>query len=142
MTQKNPQFSPNIITPGSRNDSMTANENNWQITQRKKHNWRPPTDVYETDTDFIIKVEIAGMNENDFNLVLDKNTLLIQGSRIDKKKDEKRAFHQVEIGFGEFSTQIKINSPIDQENTRANYTNGFLTISLPKSTPKQIKIKR
>ncbi len=110
--------------------------------QNIKYNWNPPTDVYETAAEIIIKVEIAGMDENDFEITLEKNLLQIRGTRIDQQDQSKKAYHKMEIGFGEFSTKIEINTPIDQNHTFAQYDNGFLTVTLPKSTPKQIKIQK
>ena len=37
----------------------------WQV---RSSVWHPPTDVYETEDDFIVKVEIAGMRDEDFTV--------------------------------------------------------------------------
>lgn len=103
-------------------------------------NWRPPTDVYESDDCIIVKVEIAGMDQEKFNITYFKNTLNISGCRTDENSSIK-AFHQLEIGYGDFSTSIEINMPIQVDKSEAIYQNGFLIISLPKSHPKNILIK-
>ena len=53
---------------------------NWRISSNP-HTWRPPTDVYEREDSIIVRVEIAGMNEKDFAISLDQNTLVIRGVR-------------------------------------------------------------
>lgn len=121
-------------------DSGSSKQSNWQILNHS-NSWRPPTDVYETEQDIIIKVEIAGMNEEDFQIIFNKNTLIINGFR----KDDiltKKAFHQVEIGYGDFTSVIELSIPIRIEDTEASYNNGFLSIVLPKALPKKIKIKK
>jgi len=55
--------------------------------------------------------------------------------------DERRAFHQMEIPFGNFISQIELPSTIDIEKIDANYNNGFLRIDIPKEKPKRIEIK-
>jgi len=45
--------------------------------------WSPPTDIYETEKAYVIRLEIAGMREDDFEVVLENNTLLISGTRPD-----------------------------------------------------------
>jgi HSP20 family molecular chaperone IbpA len=55
--------------------------------------------------------------------------------------NERRAYHRMEINFGEFLSAIEIQTPIDPEHVRAEYQNGFLWIYLPKSQPKVIKVK-
>ncbi len=103
-------------------------------------NWRPPTDVYESEDCIIVKVEIAGMSQERFEITYYKNTLNISGCRSDEIST-KKAFHQLEIGYGEFSTSIEINIAIQVDKAEANYQNGFLIIHLPKSQPRNIQIK-
>lgn len=103
-------------------------------------NWRPPTDVYESDDCIIVKVEIAGMEQEKFEITYFKNTLNISGCRSDENSSIK-AFHQLEIGYGEFLTSIEMSKPIQVDKSEAIYQNGFLIITLPKSQPKNILIK-
>lgn len=110
---------------------------NWRLTARP-HAWSPPTDVYEHEDKLIVRVEIAGMKESDFSISLDQNILTIRGVRPDVT--ERRAYHQMEINFGEFVTAVEINIPIDMEKVAAQYQNGFLWVTLPKAQPKHIKI--
>lgn len=92
--------------------------------------WRPPTDVYETEDAVIVRVEIAGMHETDFSIVLDGRDLSIRGIRQDVP--ERRAYHQMEIRYGEFSVDVEMPAAVDVENVQAIYQNGFLKIMLPK----------
>jgi HSP20 family protein len=100
--------------------------------------WRPPTDVFETEDKIVVRVEIAGMHESDFSVNFDQGILQITGLR--PEAPEKRAFHQMEIHFGEFLTEVEILIPIDLEKIDAVYQDGFLRVGLPKALPKQIKI--
>jgi HSP20 family protein len=101
--------------------------------------WSPPTDVYETEEMYVVRVEIAGMNEDDFEVLLENNTLLISGTRPDLA--ERRAYQQMEIRFGKFSTAINLPGPMNIELARAEYKDGFLTIVLPKTTSNQSKVE-
>lgn len=111
---------------------------NWRISSHS-HTWRPPTDVYERDDSLVVRVEIAGMNEGDFSIHLDQKILVIRGVRPDL--NERRAYHQMEINFGEFQTVVELLIPIDSEHITAEYQNGFLWVYLPKAQPKIITIK-
>ena len=73
----------------------------WQV---RSNVWSPPTNVYETEEAYVVRVEIAGMREEDFEILLENNTLLISGSRPDLT--ERRAYQQMEIRFGKFSTAL------------------------------------
>jgi HSP20 family protein len=128
---------PNAI----RSYQLTGNPDytsvNWRVSARP-HIWRPPTDLFEIEDSFVVRVEIAGMNEDDFEIVLDQNILIIRGNRPDIS--ERRSFHQMEINYGEFISAVEIHSPIETSSVMAEYKNGFLWISLPKAQPKHITI--
>jgi HSP20 family protein len=109
----------------------------WRIISRP-HVWRPPTDVYETDEAIVVRVEIAGAREADFSISLQERVLSIKGARSDSP--EKRAYYQMEIPYGEFSTEVELPFPVVAEKIEANYRDGFLRILLPKARPRQIPI--
>ena len=92
--------------------------------------WRPPTDVYETDENVIVRMEIAGMRDEDLEVAVQDNLLLISGSRSDST--ERKAYHQMEIPFGKFSVNIDLPVRVNTEDAIAEYKDGFLTIQLPK----------
>lgn len=110
----------------------------WRLIVRTPA-WRPPTDVFETEEAFVVRVEVAGMNEEDFLIELDQNTLSIQGTRSDWP--ERRAYHQMEIHFGEFSLGIDLPGPVVANQVQAAYQDGFLRVTLPKARPHQVRIE-
>ena len=85
--------------------------------------WRPPTDLIELEDHFLVRVEIAGMSEKDFTLVLDQNIITIHGTRFDIP--DRRAYHQMEVNMGEFDAVIEIPGAIDAEKVTAEYESGF-----------------
>lgn len=101
--------------------------------------WTPPTDVYETDANLIVKVEVAGMREEDFEVAVEDYILSIRGNR--SGQNERRAYHQMEIRFGKFEIAIGLPSGIDLEQAFAEYKDGFLTIVFPKIQAKQIEVE-
>ena len=110
----------------------------WQV-QVRAGVWSPPTDVYETEDNYVIRVEIAGMREEGFEITVENKFLMISGSRPDVP--ERRAYQQMEIRFGKFETTIGLTGPIDLDSSRANCTEGFLTVTLKKAEPNQIKVE-
>jgi len=107
----------------------------WQV---RSSVWHPPTDVYETENDFIVKVEIAGMRDEDFIVTAENQQLRIEGVRPDAAG--RRAYHQMEILSGKFEVDVELIVPVNMELASAEYKDGFLTINLPKAQPlKHIK---
>jgi HSP20 family protein len=111
----------------------------WRLTVRRPHTFHPSTDLYETEDKYIVRIEIAGMNKEEFCVSLDNNILTVSGNRPDMNL--KRSFHQIEIPFGDFKTNIELPSVVDPDNVTAEYRDGFLNIHLPKVLPTIIQIK-
>lgn len=125
---------PNAVIMEARREILHAVS--WQV---RSNVWSPPTDEYETETAYVVRVEIAGMREEDFEVLLENDTLLISGSRSDVP--DRRAYQQMEIRFGKFATSVNIPGPVDVDQAHAEYKDGFLTVVLPKATPNQIKVE-
>ncbi len=102
----------------------------WQV-QVRTGLWSPPTDVYETESHYVVRVEIAGMREEDFEITVENQFLSITGSRSDLP--ERRAYHQMEIRFGKFESIVGLPGAVDLDASRAEYKDGFLTVILPKA---------
>jgi HSP20 family protein len=98
---------------------------------RVRSTWSPPTDVYETQQNCVIKLEIAGMRDEDFEVAFENNVLMISGNRPDFI--ERRAYHQMEIRFGKFEIAVEIPVKVNLDKATAEYQDGFLVIVLPKA---------
>ena len=108
----------------------------WQV---RSSVWTPPTDLYETEDGFVVKVEIAGMHEEDFEVAIENNVLMVSGNRSDL--NERRAYYQMEIRTGKFEIAIEMPAPINVEKAMAEYKDGFLMINLPRANAKQKEVE-
>lgn len=129
---------PNSSVPEGQGVLISRNINYRMSNYPNK--WCPPVDIYEIQTHIIVLIEIAGVSEEDISVTFDKNTLSISGVR-PFPVEERRAVHQIEIPFGEFSCEITLPSAIETDKIEATYRNGFLRIDLPKSKPQQIQVQ-
>jgi HSP20 family protein len=93
-------------------------------------NWSPPTDLFETDNGYVIRVEIGGMRDEDIEVAYNEGIIMITGVR--REKPERRAYHQMELRFGKFAVAVGLPGLVDVENSVAEYADGFLTVSMPK----------
>jgi HSP20 family protein len=103
----------------------------------------PPVDVYEDEHTLVLKLEVPGVNEEDFNVSLENNTLVIQGERKFEKEEKEENFHRIERRYGSFTRTFRLPNTVDTEKVEADYDKGILKISLAKraeAKPKQIKI--
>ncbi|HEU5343483.1 MAG TPA: Hsp20/alpha crystallin family protein [Ktedonobacterales bacterium] len=98
--------------------------------------WRPPMDVHETDDAIVVKLEVAGVQEDDIELSLYPNALVVHGiRRDDAEHSEVDCFHAAQVRYGLFHADVALPAPIQQEDVTATYRDGFLRIRLPKATP-------
>jgi HSP20 family molecular chaperone IbpA len=109
----------------------------WQLSMHPNL-WNPPTDVFETETKLVARVEIAGMNEEDFSVRIDQNHMVISGIRLETP--EQRAFHQMEIHYGEFCSEVDLPDLLDFNKVEAEYRDGFLVVTIQKALPTHVNI--
>ncbi len=105
--------------------------------RRPETGFSPPVDVYETETEVVVRMEIAGIDPTtiDIMIVRDKQLLVIRGRRTDPAAGEPRKYHNMEIECGRFSRQIRLPRAVTQDGTSAHYEDGFLVVTLPRSLP-------
>lgn len=92
----------------------------------------PNTDVYETDSGLVIKVELAGMKKEHLELYVEGNRVKICGHRPDGCRAPKCKFLVMEINYGEFESIIELPPGYDLSQAKAAYQNGFLRIDVPR----------
>jgi len=97
--------------------------------------WIPNTDVYVTEGNLVIKVELAGMRKEDLELIVEGNRLMISGQRPDGTRGAKCKFLVMEINYGSFECVIEIPAGYDASQAMAGYQNGFLQIDVPRAVP-------
>ena len=96
------------------------------------HTWRPPTDVYETGSAVVVRMEIGGVQCQDIEVAVgDDQVLSVRGIRRDPRARERRGYHQMEIHYGVFQRSVYIPKPVNTEGAEAHYDAGFLEIVLP-----------
>jgi HSP20 family protein len=90
-------------------------------------NW-PSLDVKESDHEVTVTAEVPGMNDKDVELLLDNGMLTIRG----EKKGEKDERGYSERWYGRFERQVPFPSSVDEDNAKAEFHDGLLTVTLRK----------
>ena len=111
-----------------------------QSPGRGETHWIPNTDVYVTDDNLVIKVELAGMRREDLELTIEGQRLMISGHRRDGCRAPKCKFLVMEINYGSFECVIEIPPGYDLSQARAVYQNGFLRVDVPQNVPSSKKV--
>lgn len=103
--------------------------------------WRPPMDIHETPDAFIVRMELAGMAEDEIDVTLYADAVVVSGIRLDEQDHaEGTSFHEAQIRYGPFEAAVRLPMPIDREGAAARYHNGFLRLRLPKHPPERPRV--
>ncbi len=104
----------------------------------------PAIDVEETENEYIVKAELPGLSKEDIKISLRENSVTISGERKKEKEEKGKTYHRVEMVYGKFARTIQLPDEIQPDKAKAEYKNGILTITLPKSEkskPREIEIE-
>lgn len=121
-------------------------------TQRRAHaeagsgddferaDWTPASDIYETESSYVIAMDLPGINRESLEIDIDDNRLVVKGTRAIEESRQ----HRSERPRGKFRRTFSVPVSVDQARIGAEYKEGVLQIRLPKRTeqkPKRIDIK-
>jgi len=93
----------------------------------------PGVDVYETDDEVVVVVEIAGISGEEVGVEVNGRTLLLWGERKPRGGRPRRLYSQMEICHGPFQREVLLPAEVSPEGVRATYDAGMLEIVLPKA---------
>lgn len=102
------------------------------IYMNSEGTWSPSVDIYETESEFIVNVEVPEVKENDVSIRLESNILTIEGERR-IKRDKIEDYYRIERPYGRFKRSFVLPDLIDSNSIRATLHNGVLNIVLPKN---------
>jgi HSP20 family protein len=108
--------------------------------QFERADWTPASDIYETDSGYLIAIDLPGIDRSALEINIDDNRLVVKGVR---EVAESRQ-HRSERPRGKFLRTYSVPGSVDQAKIAAEYKDGVLQVNLPKRTeqkPKKIDIK-
>jgi len=98
----------------------------------------PAADVFARDGDFVVKLELPGMEpERDVTVEVRDQTLVIKGERKQTEEVKERDYHRMEASYGAFERHIPIPVGIDEGAIKATYVDGVLEVVVPKGAAKE-----
>lgn len=97
----------------------------------------PRIDMVETEKEVVVKVELPGMTEKDFDISVHKDVLTISGEKKQEKEESEKGWYKMERQYGSFSRSIPLPYEIENDKAEAVYKSGILSIKLPKSAVQQ-----
>jgi HSP20 family protein len=106
--------------------------------------WNPAVDIAEKDDEYVVKVELPGVNKEDVKISTRDNILTIRGEKKEEKETKESSFHHVERAYGSFQRSFTLSTGVKSDKIEATFKDGILAINLPKAEearPKMIEVK-
>jgi HSP20 family protein len=100
-----------------------------------KRVWNPPTDICECEAGTEIKIEVAGLDEKNLQILVDRNLLIVRGRRVQESDGRKLNYHLMEIHYGQFERVFAFSYNLSEDAISATYEKGFLLIRVTKQAP-------
>jgi HSP20 family protein len=108
-------------------------------------NWSSPAiDMYQTNNDVVVKAALPGIKADEVQINVTGDILTIQGETKQEEEKKDRSWHIREHHWGAFERSIRLPTNVISDKAKADFDNGVLTITLPKSEevkPKTITVK-
>jgi HSP20 family protein len=105
--------------------------------------WSPTSDIVESKNEITIKAELPGVEEKAINVEIENGVLTINGERKAEKTSEEKGYRRVERSYGNFLRTFTLPTTVEPEKIKADFTNGVLTVHLPKkeaAKPQTIRV--
>ena len=110
---------------------------------QRENCWAPSVDIVDDDDKLMLSAEVPGVDKKDVKINIQNNILTIEGEKKQKNEINKDDHYRTERFYGKFCRSFTLPSDVDSENIKADFSNGILSITLPKSEkvkPRQIEI--
>jgi HSP20 family protein len=92
-------------------------------------------ETWETAGALIVRMEVPGMDKDDFDVSIHGNTLRIRGEKRSEDNQHERKYHLMERAYGRFERNFTLPQNVDRDKAEVSYRNGILTVILAKTEP-------
>jgi HSP20 family protein len=106
--------------------------------------WTPTVDIEESDSEYIIKVELPEVRKEDIKVAVDQGVLTIRGDRRMEREEKNKTYHRVERSYGSFARSFILPDDVKDDSITARHEDGMLYLRLAKSEsarPRAVEIK-
>lgn len=100
-----------------------------------KGDFAPAVDLSETDDELQIKMDVPGMKSDELDIEIVDDVLRVSGEHSEEKEEKGRQFHRIERRSGSFARSLRLPTSVKEDEVKAEYKDGVLTVSAPKAAP-------
>jgi len=94
--------------------------------------WKPNTDIFESEGQVRIRIELAGVSRENICIELKSGKLIVSGIRLEKRPEERIYYHQLEQQYGHFMRIIALPETVEHNDITATLEDGVLEVVISK----------
>ena len=99
----------------------------------------PPTDVYQTDKDLVVELQVPQADPSKVNIYINDGVLKIEGGQERVEEEKGKNYFRKEIRMGGFTRMLNLPVDVKEDEAKAEFQNGILKITLPKAEARRGK---
>ncbi len=106
--------------------------------------WSPAVEMAEDEKEVTVRAELPGIDPKDLDVSVVDNHIVLSGEKKESSETKQKGVYHSETRYGSFRRTLPLPEGVDTEHIDAQYTNGVLTLKMPKTAPapqKKIEVK-
>lgn len=135
LTRFNPNETSNLPSTHDVDDNFYFPSTSWGLLSGN---------VYEDDSKIVVRLEIPGLDKDDFRIEVSENILLVSGEKRFEREQGEGRYRTFQCAYGAFQRRVPLPAPVVADSATAAYRNGILRVELPKAEhakPKRIDVR-
>ena len=121
------------FTPGDKGAQREAAGEGRDIALRSAGWGVLAAEVFDDDDNLVVRLEVPGMDKDDFDLQVRDNYLVVRGEKQLERERRSGSYHVTECAYGSFERAIPLPDEVEESKATASYRNGVLRVELPKA---------
>jgi HSP20 family protein len=113
----------------------------WGLPSPRGEEWSPQLDIYETEQEFILVVDLPGVEEHEVSVTVENGDLVLQGQRTIEQVGIDHTCYYRERRSGRFVRRLRLPAAVDRDHMGAEFRDGILRVTLPKRPREERKVR-
>lgn len=104
---------------------------------------RPRVDIHESEQEYLIRMDLPGVQKDDLNVSVEKNTLTVSATRTFEEKEKHKAIHRERYSSTKFVRSFTLGDDVETDEIKGTLKDGVLTVTIPKgekALPRKISV--
>jgi HSP20 family protein len=121
---------------------LAQSGNQQYVADLTPNGWQPHVDVYESESAFVVVVELAGVPVEKVEISVSDRKLRISGVRLPQFRGRANQFYRLEVAYGPFERVVELPGAIEVQGAEAQARDGLVEIVLPYAIPVRAVVQR